>query len=34
MQVAEGLSAPSSVSDAYDDMLERGANQRGEGRVS
>lgn len=34
MKGAEGLSAPSSVGEEYGDMLERGANQRGEGRVS
>ena len=34
MRAAEGLSAPQSVSDEYADMLEKGAKQRGEGRVS
>ena len=33
MRAAEGLSTPQSVNEEYDDMLERGANQRGEGRV-
>ena len=33
MRAADGLSAPQSVSDEYGDMLEKGAQQRGEGRV-
>jgi len=33
MQAADGLSAPQSVTDEYGDMLEKGAHQRGEGRV-
>lgn len=33
MKAADRLSTPSSVSEEYGDMLERGANQRGEGRV-
>lgn len=33
MQAAEGLSTPPSVEEDYSDMLERGAAQRGEGRV-
>ncbi|HET7311773.1 MAG TPA: hypothetical protein VFJ17_10665 [Mycobacteriales bacterium] len=33
MRAADGLSAPQSVSDEYSDMLDKGAKQRGEGRV-
>ncbi|HET7530292.1 MAG TPA: hypothetical protein VFJ98_04965 [Mycobacteriales bacterium] len=33
MRAADGLSAPQSVSDEYGDLLEKGAKQRGEGRV-
>lgn len=33
MQAAERLSAPSSVAEEYQEILERGANQRGEGRL-
>ena len=33
MRAADGLSAPQSVSDEYGEMLEKGAQQRGEGRV-
>jgi hypothetical protein len=33
MRAADGLSAPQSVSDEYAEMLEKGAQQRGEGRV-
>jgi hypothetical protein len=33
MRAAEGLSTSPSVDEEYGDMLERGAQQRGEGRV-
>ncbi len=33
MQAAEGLSASRRNEQAYDEMLERGAEQKGEGRV-
>ena len=33
MKAAEGLSADESVSQEYSDMLERGAQHEGEGRV-
>lgn len=33
MAAAEGLEASESVQKAYGDMLERGAEQKGEGRV-
>lgn len=33
MRDAEGLSASSEVSEAYEEMLERGAAQEGEGRL-
>jgi hypothetical protein len=33
MRAADGLSAPQSVSDEYGDMLEKGAQNRGEGRT-
>jgi hypothetical protein len=33
MQAADGLTADASVSEEYADMLERGAQQHGEGRV-
>lgn len=33
MVAADGLPAPQSVADDYSDMIERGARQRGEGRV-
>lgn len=33
MRAAEGLSSPQSVTDNYADMLDKGAKQRGEGRV-
>ena len=33
MRAAEGLQAPEHTKRAYDEMLERGKNQRGEGRI-
>jgi hypothetical protein len=33
MRAADGLSSPQSVTDEYGDMLEKGAQHRGEGRV-
>ena len=33
MRAADGLSTPQSVGDEYADMLEKGAKQRGEGRI-
>jgi len=33
MRAADGLSTPQSVSDEYGEMLAKGAQQRGEGRV-
>jgi hypothetical protein len=33
MQAAEGLEAPKNVAESYDDMLQRGADHKGEGRV-
>ncbi len=33
MHVAEGLSATENVAESYHDMLQRGADQKGEGRV-
>ena len=33
MQAAEGLAAPPETAKNYEDMLERGASQQGEGRV-
>jgi hypothetical protein len=33
MAAADGLRADESVSEEYADMLERGANQHGEGRI-
>lgn len=33
MQAAEGLTAPPETERAYAEMLERGKNQKGEGRV-
>lgn len=33
MRAAEGLSASEDVKESYGDMLERGADQKGEGRV-
>ncbi len=33
MRAAEGLSASQNVEQSYSDMLERGAEQKGEGRV-
>ena len=33
MRAADGLSAPSAVSEQYSDILDKGAKQRGEGRL-
>jgi len=33
MAAADGLTSDSAVAEQYGDMLERGAHQRGEGRV-
>jgi hypothetical protein len=33
MRAAEGLTASPEVAESYDDMLQRGAEQKGEGRV-
>lgn len=33
MRAADGLSTPQSVSDEYANMLDKGAKQRGEGRI-
>ena len=33
MKAAEGLEAPKKTEQAYDEMLERGAHQKGEGRT-
>lgn len=34
MKAAEGLSVSPETAEHYDEMLERGRNQRGEGRIS
>jgi hypothetical protein len=34
MAAAEGLSTPPETERAYEEMLERGKNQKGEGRIS
>lgn len=34
MRAADGLAASPQTAESYDEMLERGRNQRGEGRIS